>query len=135
MNAIADTGFLVAFLNERDAHHSWAVEWAKKITMPLLTCEPVITEAAFLVRSGRLVLDLIAAGMIRVEFSVTANRLQLASLHARFSDREPDMCDLGVVRMSELFPELSVLTTDRKDFMVYRRNIRELIPTIFPPRS
>jgi hypothetical protein len=35
--------------------------------------------------------------------------------------------------MSELFPKHSVITTDRRDFSVYKRNKRDTIPTIFPP--
>ena len=45
MKAIADTGFLVAFGNRNDQHHAWALEIAKRITEPLLTCDAVLAEA------------------------------------------------------------------------------------------
>jgi len=35
--------------------------------------------------------------------------------------------------MSELFPDHPVITVDREDFQVYRRNKREVIPIICPP--
>lgn len=35
--------------------------------------------------------------------------------------------------MSELHPRHSVLTVDRADFRVYRRNKREAIPLVCPP--
>jgi hypothetical protein len=35
--------------------------------------------------------------------------------------------------MSELFPRHPVVTVDREDFTVYRRNKREVIPTVLPP--
>jgi hypothetical protein len=35
--------------------------------------------------------------------------------------------------MSELHPKLPVITVDRKDFRIYRRNRRETIPLICPP--
>ena len=47
MKAIADTGFLVAFANRNDAHHDWAMSLAERVSEPLLTCEPVLAEAAF----------------------------------------------------------------------------------------
>ena len=47
MKGIADTGFIVAFGNRGDNHHLWAVDIAKTITEPLLTCEAVLAEAAF----------------------------------------------------------------------------------------
>jgi hypothetical protein len=41
--------------------------------------------------------------------------------------------DLCLIRMSELYPRHSVITVDREDFRVYRRNKRETIPLICPP--
>ena len=35
--------------------------------------------------------------------------------------------------MSELYPRHSVITIDRQDFRVYRRNKREVIPLVCPP--
>ena len=37
--------------------------------------------------------------------------------------------------MSELFPKHPVITVDRADFRVYRRNKREFIPLICPPEK
>jgi predicted nucleic acid-binding protein len=47
MKGIADTGLIVAFGNRGDRHHAWAVELARSITEPLLTCEAVLAEAVF----------------------------------------------------------------------------------------
>ena len=47
MKAIADTGFIVAFGNQGYHHHAWAMDIAKNITEPLITCEAVLAEAAF----------------------------------------------------------------------------------------
>ena len=133
MRGIADTGFLVAFLNARDEHHSWAVELADQVTTPLLTCEAVLTEAAYLLGDSTLVLEMLTSGLLTLEFDMNAHQEHLIDLADRFSDQAPDLCDLCVVRMSELHPEHSVLTTDRKDFSVYRRNRKQIIPTIYPP--
>ena len=43
------------------------------------------------------------------------------------------LADACIVRMTELMRDSRVLTLDRKDFAVYRRNGRELIPLIVPP--
>ena len=135
MTAIADTGFLVAFLNARDEHHEWAVGLAQQVSESLLTCEAVLTEAAYLLNDPSLVVEALASGMVRVAFSVADNHTHLKDLARRFGDQHPDLCDLCVVRMSEIFPEHRVITTDRRDFAVYRRNKREIIPTIFPPEA
>lgn len=51
---LLDTGPLASFLASGLRHHEWAVEQWKRLRPPLLTCEPVLTEAAFLLkREGR----------------------------------------------------------------------------------
>src|SRR5579862_2942683 len=44
---LLDTGPLVSFLASGLRHHSWTCEQWKLFRPPLLTCEPVLTEAAF----------------------------------------------------------------------------------------
>ena len=58
---------------------------------------------------------------------------RLEALAHRYADRHPDLADLCLVRLSELQPRHSVVTVDREDFKVYRRNKRETIPIICPP--
>ena len=50
-NVALDTGPLVAFLDRQDQYHNWARDQFKQIKPPLLSCEPVISEACFLIRS------------------------------------------------------------------------------------
>lgn len=135
MKGIADTGFLVAFARERDMHHRWALGVAAGVTEPLLTCEPVLAETAFHLRSVRVVLNFIDTGLIALAFDCNDHLSQLAALAARYEDRAPDLADLCLIRMSELFPKHSLITVDREDFRVYRRNKREAIPLICPPEA
>jgi uncharacterized protein len=133
VKGIADTGFLVAFANRNDVHHEWAVDVAKRVTDPLLTCEAVLAETAFHLRSASIALAMVSEGLVTLAFSADDHLPQLAALAKRYADREPDFADLCLVRMSELFPRHSVVTVDREDFRVYRRNKRETIPLISPP--
>ena len=133
MKGIADAGFLVAFARIRDMHHPWAVRVAEQVTEPLLTCEPVLAEAAFHLRNVRLVLEMISEELITLAFNCNDHLPQLAALAKRYADREPDLADLCLIRMSELYPDHRVITVD-EDFRVYRRNKRDVIPLICPPR-
>lgn len=133
MNGIADTGFIVGFANRTDAHHKWALGIASRISEPLLTCEAVLAEAAHHIGDVRFVLGMIQDGLITLAFDCKDHLLQLESLAERYSDRNPDLADLCLIRMSELFPKHSVITIDREDFRVYRRNKRDMIPLICPP--
>jgi predicted nucleic acid-binding protein len=135
MKAIADTGFVVAFLNRSDRYHEWASEIGRGISEPFLTCEAVLAEAAFQVESASRVLALMQDGFLRIAFDLTANVEEVAALAERYRDRTPDLADLCLIRMSELYDNLPVLTVDEGDFRVYRRNRREVIPIVCPPRG
>lgn len=134
MNAIADTGFLVAFANRNDRHHVWAVQLARQVTEPLLTCEAVLAETAFHLESAAITLAMVSDGLVVPALSVAAEMGRLRQLAARYADRKPDLADLCLIRLSELHPKHGVITVDVADFRVYRRNRREIIPLIHPPR-
>jgi uncharacterized protein len=135
MKAIADTGLIVAFGNRTDRFHPWAVEIAGSMTEPLLTCEAVLAEAAFHLRSVSYVLSLIEDRMLQISFEIPKHQKRLAELAERYGDRQPDLADLCLIRMSELFPQHTLITVDEEDFRIYRRNNRETIPLLCPPGS
>jgi predicted nucleic acid-binding protein len=132
VNGIADTGFLVAFANRKDVYFPWAHALAANVQEPLLTCEAVLAETAFHLKNSALVLRFLETGLVRLAFDMESHRLELAELAQRYADRQPDLADLCLVRMSELNPKLPVITVDR-DFKFYRRNRRESIPVFMPP--
>ena len=134
MNAIADTGFLVALLEVHDEHHAWAIETARQISWPALTCESVLSETAFQVRSSALPLEMVRDGMLSVPFEFASHIGHLHSLATTYAARRPDLADLCLIRMSELYPHHTVITVDA-DFRVYRRNKREAIPLLTPPKA
>ena len=72
-------------------------------------------------------------GLVALAFDCREHLVQLSRLADRYADRKADLADLCLVRMSELFPKHSVITIDRTDFRVYRRNKRETIPILCPP--
>lgn len=132
MKGIADTGFLVAFGNQRDHHHKWSLEIAERVREPLLTCDAVLAEAAFHLGSAAFVLALVRDGLVRPAFTIADHIPRLAELASRYADQAPDLADLCLIRLSELYPKHSVITTDVKDFRVYRRGRRDTIPLIHP---
>ena len=134
MTGIADTGFLVAFANRRDRHHDWAVEVASRIDRALVTCDAVLAETAFHLENVSLVLAMVREGLVTPQFVVSDHLARLAELAKRYSDRKPDLADLCLIRLSEMNPSLPVITTDVRDFRVYRRGRREIIPILHPPR-
>lgn len=133
MKGIADTGLLVGFANRNDAHHDWAVQVASQISEPLLTCDAVLAETAFHLGDTALVLEFVRQGLVTSALDVVDHLPRLLQIARRFEDRTPDLADVCLIRLSELYPQYPVITTDVRDFRVYRRNRREVIPLIVPP--
>ncbi|MFO8027996.1 MAG: PIN domain-containing protein [Opitutales bacterium] len=131
MKGIADTGFIVAFLNRRDAHHVWACRLAESVETPLYTVEAVLAEAAFHVGSVAAIMSLIPAGLVQLDFDLDKNRSRVETLAKRYADRSPDLADLCLICLSEQHREHPIVTVDG-DFLIYRRHQRERIPVIMP---
>jgi hypothetical protein len=92
----------------------------------------VLAETAFHLNNVGIVLEMIGDELVRLSFDCNDHLPQLADLAKRYADRQPDLADLCLIRMSELYPHHRLITAD-KDFRVYRRNKREVIPLICPP--
>ena len=132
MKAIADTGLLVAIANRRDQYHDWAVNLLAELQTPLLTSEAVLSETAFHLQSSRTALLMVESGLVRIAINPEREWPELLRLAEQFDDQRPDLADLCVIRLSEIYPIHKVLTVDGSDFRVYRRNSREPIPVVCP---
>ena len=136
MTNICDTGPLVAYLNRNDPYHQWAVALMKQVPPPLLTCEPVLTEVAYFLREDEVAVDplfqLLERNALRIEFDMSAHWPRIRTLMARYE--RMDLADACVVVMSERYRRCQVLTVDRKDFSVYRRNDRQVIDFLAPSK-
>jgi predicted nucleic acid-binding protein len=134
---LADTGPIVAYLNGRDRHHAWAVAAFKRLRPPLLTCEAVLSEAVFLLRSasggGDRVMDMVGRGVLRVAFDLQHELPSVSGLLGRYRSLPMDLADACLVRMSELQADCLLLTVDSEFRDIYRRNGRQVIPTLLPP--
>lgn len=132
---IADTGVLVAYLMPNDKFHQWAVTSLSDVRYPLLTCEPVLTETCFLlqkVRSGKeKILQLVSQGYIEIAFQLRDEIEFIEQLMQRYSSVPMSLADACLVRMSEIYPNASVLTID-SDFRIYRKLRNQQIPVIMP---
>ena len=135
---LVDSGPLVALLVRRDQHHDWAVQQFERLTAPLLTCEAVLSETQFLVHrfggNPLAVLDMVARGALSLAFQVEDEIDRLHELQSTYRDLPMSLADACLVRMSELPSRCQVFTTD-SDFRTYRRNGRQIIPTLLPDEN
>jgi uncharacterized protein len=130
-----DTGALLALLDEKDIYHKWAKTEFQKLREPLVTCEAVVTETAYLMRnlpnSWQCVVDLWARKWLRVDFDLQREWAPVHELRRRYATVPMDWADACLVRMTELHSPCRVWTVD-SDFKIYRRNKRQVIPLIHP---
>jgi len=136
VTTICDTGPLVAYLNRNDPYHAWAVALMKQVTPPMLTCEAVLTEAMYVLREDDMPVDalfeMIERGALQFDFDLSAHWPRVRTLMARYP--QMDLPDAAIVVMSGLHRRCQVLTVDRTDFSVYRRNDRQMIDFVAPPK-
>jgi uncharacterized protein len=134
---ICDTGPLVAYLNRNDPYHSWAVAVMKQVRSPMLTTEPVLTEVACFLRADRVDVDplfqLLERDAVRLDLQVATHWARLRTLMVRYE--QMDLADASIVVLSERHPRSQVVTVDRTDFSTYRRNDRQVIDFIAPPKA
>ncbi len=132
---LLDAGPLIAYLNGKDQYHGWAVESWESLSEPLCTCEAVLSEAIFNLHSEGMSLDSIIhyleSGIIRLDFSMEENRADVLNLLRKYADQPMSLAGACLVRMAELHDHCQVFTTD-KDFKVYRRKGRGIIPLLAP---
>ena len=123
---LLDTGPLVSFLAAGLRHHRWAWEQWRLFRPPLLTCEPVLTEAAFLLKREGQEADplfaLLERGVIRIALAVQEEQADLRALMHRYRNRPMSLADACLVRLAEI-TSLPICTLDG-DFAIYRAHGR-----------
>jgi predicted nucleic acid-binding protein len=132
MKRIADTGLLKAAMDTDDRAHPWAARQFREYA-PFHTCEAVLVELAFLLGTPVPGLQLIIRGDLILEFDLAAEIGPVLDLLQKYRDREMDLADACVVRLTELHAQSKVWTVDWRDFSIYRRHGKHAIPCEFPP--
>lgn len=132
---LLDTGPLVAFLAAKSEHSIWVQEQWKRAAPPMLTCEPVLTEAAFILkREGGdpdAIFELLDRDVIRIGLQLKDELADLRALMRRYRDRPMSLADACMVRLSERHRSAKVFTLD-SDFRFYRRHGNRTIPVLMP---
>jgi uncharacterized protein len=133
--AIADTGALVAFFDRAEQYHRWVADRIEELDAPLLVCEPVLTEAMYLLarysRAQDALFELLQNGALKVAFRIEEHVGALRKLLQKYRDTPMSLADACVVRMAEIHERHAILTLD-SDFSVYRKHGRVPLTLIKP---
>jgi len=132
-SVIVDTSFLIALYNRGDPNHNWASGVLKRRPPPWRTCDAVLSETFHMIGSSGM--PLLAAfvrdgGLISTgtsDFGID----EVLALMDKYGAIPMSFADACLVRMTEVLPDPTLLTTDT-DFRVYRRHGRKALPYLMP---
>lgn len=115
---LVDTRPLVAAIIRTEQNHHWVRDQMARFAPPLLTCEPGLAEAAFLLqRYGEdqaAVLELVERGIVQVAFAVEDHAAALVLLLRRYRNVPMSLADACLVRMAEIHEKATVFTLDSR---------------------
>lgn len=131
---VVDAGVIVAYFDRCDPHH----DWAKNVFAAnenFSTCEAVLSEACARIEYAgggqERAVQLVADGILTLEFSAQANIVRIFRLMQKYADRPMDFADACLVVMTEKFSDPVLFTLDN-NFKFYRRHGRDTIPFVSP---
>jgi predicted nucleic acid-binding protein len=121
---LLDTSGLVSLIDRRQRAHESCVEALEAWRGIVVSTEAVLTEACYLLaavhQARRACLDTFLDGAATL-LPLTPPMLRRAqSLMDRYEDLPMDFADATLVVLAEALDTSTVLTTDRRDFGVYR---------------
>jgi predicted nucleic acid-binding protein len=132
---LIDTTPLVALFSKDDRHHRLCSDALTAIAPPLLTCWPVITEAAWLLRKRPLGLYNLFEGVRGGLFALLpldADDLPaIAAIMRRYEDTGLQFADAALAHLAEREGIRTVFTLDRRDFSIIRLKRNRML-TIIP---
>jgi uncharacterized protein len=120
---LLDTGPIVAILDRSERQHGQCADLIARLDAPLVTCEAVIAEACYLLRTvagaAEAILENVERGNFLIPYHLTGRGKTLAKLIKKYADRPMDFADACLVDMANELRTGRILTLD-KDFRFYR---------------
>lgn len=130
---LVDRSFLLALYNRRDPNHTWASGLLKRWTPPWQTCDAVLSETFHMIGSTGLPLlaEFVRDRGLTITGASDLGISEILALMEKYADVPMSFADACLVRMTEVLPDPTLLTTDT-DFRIYRRHGRKAIPYVMP---
>ena len=134
---LIDTGPLVALFSPVDKEFARCDAVLDALTPPLLTCWPVVTEAAWLVRKRPGAFQKICEGFAGGLFAIlpldSDDLFAIKAIMTRYESARIQLADAALVHLADREQIQTLFTLDRRDFSILRlsrnRSLR-LIPDL-----
>jgi uncharacterized protein len=125
METIADTGFIVALLNQLDEKHQEVVPIYRQ-QQTILIPQTVLAEVAYLLGRDAGISTVIAflRGLLKSHFRVisltNADLSRISDILSQYADSRIDFVDASVMAVAERLSITTILTLDQRDFRLFR---------------
>lgn len=122
---LADTGYWLALANRSDEWHGAAVVATQHLNEPLVVTWPVVTEVCHLLgRYGGANAQTGFLNLLRTSAEIRPHGIShltsVSELIAKYRDLPMDLADASLVVAAAELSDGRILTTDERDFGIYR---------------
>ncbi|HEX4594604.1 MAG TPA: PIN domain-containing protein [Bryobacteraceae bacterium] len=125
---LLDTGVIVALLDRSERYHKACAAALEDLGSPLATCEPVIAESCYLLRSvpgaAEAILENVVIGHFQIPFQLSRSASQIQRVLRKYQDRQVDLADACLIHLANEFRTGEILTLDH-DFDIYRWGVNK----------
>lgn len=117
---LIDTGPIVAILSRQDAAHNLCIDAMRNIRGPLLTCLPVVTEAAWLLRAYPAAVEKLLHCFDGQPFELLpltpADLPAISGIVKKYASLRLQLADAALVHLAQREGIDTIFTLDRRDF-------------------
>jgi predicted nucleic acid-binding protein len=132
---LVDASFLVSVCDKQEPYHRRCMAVLEQANQQFFTCEPVITEAIYLLRrlpgAPQAILANIREGLLEIPFQLALGVDATLACYNKYRDTPCDFADACLIAMADQLNTGDILTLD-SDFKHYRwrrnKRFRLLIP-------
>ncbi len=130
---LLDTGVIVALLDRSERHHADCVQALEEVRVLLVTCEPVIAEASYLMRNlpgaPEAILQNVSDGAFQIPIQLSRCAAAIQHILRKYRDQHIELAGACLIHLASEFGTGDILTLDN-DFKVYRWGANRLFSPV-----
>ena len=132
---LLDTGVIVALLDRSERYHARCVQALESLEQPLATCEAVIAESCYLLRTipgaAETVLANVEQGIFQIPMQLNQAAAPIRAILRKYRDVPADLADACLIHMADELETGEILTLD-SDFARYRWRRNRVFQLLIP---
>jgi len=124
-------------VDRSERYHDVSRELVEAAKNPLVTCEAVVVESCYLLRSvtgaSEKILANVAAGIFQIPMQLSLAAESVQKILAKYRDRKIDLADACLIHLANEYGTGDIFTLDN-DFRIYRWGRNQSFQMLIPLR-